>query len=218
MYDYTQIKARTIPEAHRRLVYRVWNFGDELVGERGDLIREILDMNIRIDSDDISHCDGGLNEELDNDFAEALIDPDKAEAKGKKFVYAYGERIWTLDQLNKTINRLIEHPTSRRAVIPIFDKIDNCMTVNEVPCWIMGQFILRDNKLHAEIFFRSNDVFGAFPADCYGIRKLQEYVVTRLNEHRKPGEPLISIGFYSHTITSAHIRMSDENAVLKFLS
>lgn len=218
MYDYTQIKARTITEAHRKVVYNVWNFGKEVVDERGDVTRELLDVNIKIPTNDISHCGDGLTKEQDDDFAEGLINPEVAEQKGKDFDYAYGANLRKLNQLEKTIDRLIKHPTTRRAVLPIFDKIDNCMTINEVPCWVIGQFILRDYKLHAEIFFRSNDIFGAFPADCYGIRKLQEYVVMRLNEHRNPGEPQVSIGFYSHTITSAHIRKTDENAVLKFLS
>lgn len=219
MRNHTQITARTIPEAHKKAVYNIWNFGNEVLDERGDLIRELLDLKIIIPTDDISHCGAGLTEKQETDFAEGLIDPEKAKQKGEDFDYAYGERLWTLNQLNKTVERLIKNPMTRRAVLPLFDKIDNCMTVNEVPCWCLGQFILRDNKLNAEIYFRSNDLYGAFPADCYGIRKLQEWTVKQINKHRRiTGEPIISIGYYSHTICSAHVRMTDEDAIKVFLN
>lgn len=56
--------------------------------------------------------------------------------------------------------------------------------------------------------------------DCFedGFIDYQEFYKYKSYEHRKPGVPPVTIGFYSHTITSAHIRMTDEDAVLKFLS
>jgi len=218
MIDHKTITANTIPEAYRKAVYYIWNFGKVRLDERGDLMKEVRDLKIVIPTDDISHCEGKLNKTLDDDFAEGLINPELAAKKGTDFDYAYGANLRKLNQLEKTIERLCKHPETRRAVIPLFDKIDNCMTINEVPCWIIIQFIIREEQLHAEVMFRSNNVFGAFPADCYGIRKLQEYVVMRVNEYRvKTGEPLVSMGDYSHTITSAHALINDAEAIKAFL-
>lgn len=213
--DHTTITCKSIPEAYHRAVWHIWNHGIQRVDERGDEIRELLDFKIVIPGDNCSHCGTGLREIQENDFAQGLIDPEKAAKKGKDFIYAYGERLWNLNQLEKTIQRIIKEPITRRAVLPIFDKIDNCMTINEVPCWITGQFILRDNKLNAQICFRSNDIYGAFPADCYGIRKLQEWAVMRINESL--GESLVSMGYYSHTVGSAHVLLNDEAGIKSLL-
>lgn len=209
MYDYLNITARTIPEAHRHAVYNVWNFGREIYDQRGDHTVELTDVNIKIHTSDISHVDNALIKKLDGDFAEALTNPEKAAQKGTDFVYAYGERLWSLNQLPKIVELLKVEPATRRAVIPIYDKIDNCMTISEVPCWSFSQWLLRDGKLNNIVYFRSNDVWGAFPSDAYGIRTLQKWIADQLDAE---------VGYYSHKIGSAHIRMTDEDAVLKFLS
>lgn len=206
MYDYTNITARTIPEAHRKAVYRVWNFGDELVDQRNDSIRELLNVVIRINTDDCSHVHGF--ERMDNDFAEALVNKEKAIEYGKKFVYAYGDRLHFEDQLNNLIELLKENPESRRAYIPIYQPKDNDGP-EDVPCWTSLQFLIRDNKLHMTDYFRSNDVFLAMPSDLYGARYLQHYISKTLG---------VDVGTFTHFIVSAHIRMTDEDAVLKFLS
>jgi len=208
MYDYTNITAQTIQEAHRRAVYNVWHFGKEIYDQRGDLTMELTDINIKIPSSDISHVDNSLIKKLDNDFAEALINPDKAEQKGKDFIYAYGERLWSLNQLPKIVDLLKKEPNTRRAVIPIYDKIDNCITVSEVPCWSFSQWLLRDGKLNNIVYFRSNDVWGAFPSDAYGIRTLQKWIADQLR---------VDVGYYSHKAGPLHIRKTDENAVKAFL-
>lgn len=201
-----EIKARTIPEAHRRLVYRVWNQGKELTDERGDLIRELTNVHVEMQTADLSHVPGF--ERMDNDFAQGLIDKITALNKGSDFVYAYGERIHFLDQLNKTVTRLINNPETRRAYIPIYDKIDNC-GAEDIPCCVGIQFLIRDNKLKLTVTFRSNDIFIAFPSDAYGFRALQKRVADLLK---------IEVGGYYHDINSCHIRMTDEDVVIKFLS
>lgn len=206
MYDYLNVTARSIPEAHRKTVYRVWNFGKELTDERGDLIRELTNVHVEIPTTDLSHVPGF--ERMDNDFAQGLIDKITALNKGSDFVYAYGERIHFLDQLNKTANRLIAQPSTRRAYIPIYDKIDNC-GAEDVPCCVGIQFLIRDNKLKLTVTFRSNDIFIAFPSDAYGFRALQTHVADLLG---------LEVGGYYHDINSCHIRTTDEDAVLKLLS
>lgn len=207
MYDYTNITARTIPEAHRRLVYRVWNFGDELVDQRNDAIRELLNVVVRINTDDCSHVPGF--ERMDKDFADALVNEEKALEYGKRFVYAYGDRLHFEDQLKNLIELLRTNPESRRAYIPIYQPKDNAKYGPEdVPCWTSLQFLIRNNKLHMTDYFRSNDIFLAMPSDLYGARYLQHYIAKSLG---------VDVGTFTHVIGSAHIRMTDEDAVKAFL-
>jgi len=204
--DYTTITAKSIPEAYKKAVYNVWNFGEEVEDERGDTIRELLDLKILINSVDCSHVSGF--ERLNKDFADGLVNKDLALKKGDDFVYAYGDRLYIFDQLNKTIGRLIKNSTTRRAYIPIFDKIDNCGAV-DIPCWTSLQFIIRNGSLNMIDYFRSNDMFLAFPSDGYGARTLQHYVADRVG---------VPVGWFSHHVGSAHIRMTDQDAVEAFLS
>lgn len=216
MYDYSNITARTIPEAHRRIVYRVWNFGKEVVDERGDVIRELLDVHIKINTDDCTHVKNF--ETMDNDFAEGLLNKKFAIKKGNDFVYAYGDRIYTFNQLEKTIQSLIDNPSTRRAYIPIYRWDDNSKFIEDVPCWTSLQFLIRDEKLHMIDYFRSNDVFYAMPSDIYGARSLQYYVAAMVTAGSlEAGKPGVSVGNFTHHIGSAHIRMTDEDAVLNFL-
>ncbi len=195
----------TIPEAHYRTVYHAYNMGREITDQRGDVTRELYNLCVVIPTDDISHCEGF--ERLDDDFAEGLINKDVALKKGKDFVYSYGDRIWFLNQLDKIIKLLIENTETRRAYIPIFDKIDNCGAV-DIPCCTSIQFLIRDNKLHLIVYFRSNDVFYALPSDIFGFRTLQKYVSEKVDT---------PIGSYTHFIASAHVRMTDEDAIKKLL-
>jgi len=205
MYDYTNITAQTIPQAHKRSVYNVWHFGKECIDERGDSIRELLNMVIRIPTKDCSHVSGF--ERLDNDFKNGILNKEEAKKKGESFVYAYGARAHQDKQLDETIQELIDHPTTRRAFIPIYQPQDNDGR-EDVPCWTSLQLLLRENHLHLTDYFRSNDMYYAFPSDAFGARSLQHYVADRIGSE---------VGTFTHVIGSAHIRMTDQDAVKSFL-
>jgi len=162
-------------------------------------------MVIRIPTKDCSHVSGF--ERLDNDFKNGILNKEEAKKKGESFVYAYGARAHQDKQLDETIQELIDHPTTRRAFIPIYQPQDNDGR-EDVPCWTSLQLLLRENHLHLTDYFRSNDMYYAFPSDAFGARSLQHYVADRIGSE---------VGTFTHVIGSAHIRMTDQDAVKSFL-
>jgi thymidylate synthase len=100
-----------------------------------------------------------------------------------------------IDQIKRIILELKEAPTSRRA-IGVTWRIPEDLLTDEVPCMILVDFKIRDEQLFTTVVFRSNDIFGAAPANFVAIRELSRYVANELS---------IPIGPITVQSISAHI-------------
>ncbi len=88
-----------------------------------------------------------------------------------------------VDQLYKLIRLLREDPTTRRAVIAMWDPAtDLGSNLKDIPCNDTIQFSLRRNGyLDMQVFCRSNDmIWGAYGANAVHMSMLQEYVASML--------------------------------------
>lgn len=201
-------RVKSITEAHSKVVPYIWENGDLVKDERGEWIKEIMDLTVIFEGPNMSPLEGKLNERFAIDFAKGLIDTNLALKKGDSFHYSYGACMRELDMLNKVIAMLRKNPTTRRAVIPIFQPV-HVGSKLEVPCWATVQQLIRNGKLHTIDYFRSNDMWGGAPSDYYGIRALQWYIAFILR---------VEVGDYIHHVGSAHLRMSDESAIKQYLN
>ena len=97
----------------------------------------------------------------------------------KGFAYSYGNRLRNyhgVDQIYDIINKLEKDPESRRAVAITWQpSID--LNVNHVPCMLLCDFKIRNDRLNLTAYFRSHDIYGAFPSNAYGLAKLMEKVL-----------------------------------------
>ncbi|NOR84811.1 hypothetical protein GQ473_01730, partial [archaeon] len=90
------IKSRNIPNAYDTLLRKVWIEGHYIIDQRGNQIKEVEDVMISIDINNITFPNfGPTTKRFGDDFAEGLISDSIAYSKGKVFEYAYGERIRT---------------------------------------------------------------------------------------------------------------------------
>jgi thymidylate synthase len=64
-------------------------------------------------------------------------------------------------------------------------KIKNRNLGGNVPCMVLLQFTYRSKKLHLTAYFRSNDMFDAWPRNAFALRKLQLDFAKRIG--KKPG-------------------------------
>jgi thymidylate synthase len=103
-----------------------------------------------------------------------------------------------LDQLEEVYEKYSRYHEDRGLVIcilnPWIDNIkkgwmaDKKCTGNHsgnVPCMTLLQFTYRSKKLHLTAYFRSNDMFGAWPRNAFALRKLQFDFAKRIG--KKPG-------------------------------
>lgn len=119
---------------------------------------------------------------------------------GGTFHGGYGQR--TRAQMIAAVNRLREDPSSRRALVTIWDPMHDLYTegVKDYPCTIALQFLVREGELQLHTHMRSNDVWRGFAYDVFVFTQLQLAVAQVLR---------LSVGSYYHHVTSLHMYETD---------
>lgn len=124
----------------------------------------------------------------------------------------YGPRLLSFDghnQVRYIIEQLTQKPTSRRAVIQLFDHEDVGGAHKDVPCTCSLQYFLRDGRLSAITYMRSNDVYRGLPHDIFCFTMLQELLARSLHAE---------LGSYYHVVGSLHVYEQDAGKVEEFLA
>lgn len=87
-------------------------------------------------------------------------------------------------------------PSSRRAVLQLFQHSDLINGKKDVPCFNHLQFFLRNNFLHCHVVMRSQSALMVLPYDFYLFSLLHEALSVRLN---------VQLGRLFYTCNSLHI-------------
>ena len=83
------------------------------------------------------------------------------------FIYTYSERLQNyndINQLDVIINRLNKNINSNRAIAVTYNPMVD-MNRQDIPCLQLIQALVRNDKLILSVYFRSNDLYGAFPSN-----------------------------------------------------
>ena len=124
---------------------------------------------------------------------------------------AYGYR-WMnqfdFDQIPYIINILKQDPDSRRAVLQMWDAVNDLENPSkDVPCNTNIYFKIRDNKLQMTVCNRSNDmIWGAYGANAVHMSVSQEYIAAALG---------VEMGTYYQVSDSFHIYENSQWEKLK---
>lgn len=144
-------------------------------------------------------------------FISYYIPKYKEESEDKVTVHgAYGPRLYPegrIDQITNIIEILKAKPTTRRAVIQLFESGDIINRKKDVPCTCTLHFLLRKNRLHAVVNVRSNDAFKGLPHDIFAFTMLQEIIARSVG---------VDIGEYIHQVGSLHLYDNDLARVSKY--
>jgi len=118
---------------------------------------------------------------------------------GGVFSGAYGPRI--RPQLWPIIEMLMRDPGSRQAILNIWDpRYDLQPDVQDRPCTMSIQFLIRNDKLNMCVHMRSNDIWWGFTYDAFQFTQLQLFVAAVLN---------VRVGSYTHFVGSLHLYERD---------
>lgn len=138
---------------------------------------------------------------------------EKESDDGKTIYGAYGPRLFNMraefNQLENITKLLTENPSTRKAVIQIFDAMDIQEKHKEVPCTCTLQFLIRENKLNLYVSMRSNDAFMGLPHDLFAFTMLQEIMAVKLG---------VELGTYHHSVGSLHLYETDIKKVRTYLN
>lgn len=113
--------------------------------------------------------------------------------------YTYGQRLLKfegINQIDDIITKLNEAKYSRRAVAVLWNPIIDSKSENP-PCLNLIQFRIVKDQLLMTVYFRSHDIYGAWPKNAFALRKLQNLVAEELKD--------ISLGELIIISHSAHI-------------
>jgi thymidylate synthase len=134
------------------------------------------------------------------DFIEPYVSRYRDETEDGKTVYGgYGPRLFGQsgpDQVASVIKLLQQRPSSRRAVMQIFDGEDIATEHKEVPCTTTLQFFVRDERVEMVVTMRSNDAYFGLPHDVFCFTMLQEIIARTLGR---------DVGAYRHFAGSLHL-------------
>ena len=121
---------------------------------------------------------------------------------------AYGPRL--RNPVAEVVELLRAHPSSRRAVMPIFRRDDLLREgwPADTPCTTTVQLLQRDGRLDLFTTMRSNDAWLGLCYDAIMFRVLHSAVASVLGARR---------GRYFHSTSSLHIYRRDEEMVREAL-
>ncbi|CAO4165195.1 MULTISPECIES: thymidylate synthase [Methylobacteriaceae] len=156
------------------------------------------------------------------DFIEPYIPDYRKEAVDGVVPGGYGPRLFAMrngiDQVDSVIRLLRYKPSSKRAVIQLFNAEDIALDYPadlgtpfhhpETPCTISLQFHLRDGSLHMSVNMRSNDAVLGLPHDVFCFSMLQEMTARRLG---------VELGEYLHYVGSMHFYDDRHETLLEYL-
>ena len=126
---------------------------------------------------------------------------------GHRFAYNHvgGDAAQVLEEVGGTqlfgvIDVLRNSPKSRQAVVSIWNANDLCHAiakdVNDIPCTLTFQFMVRFGMLHMTVNMRSEDVWLGLPYDVFAFTSIQRIIAAALG---------VECGNYTHHVGSMHI-------------
>lgn len=128
----------------------------------------------------------------------------------KSVEYTYGQRLcnyFMYDQIKWAITQLKADKDRRRIFLTLWDPHTD-KNSSLPPCLDSIQFLVQNNVLYMTAYFRSHDIFGAYPLNVFGLRKMQEIVAK---------EAGLDVGELTSVSCSAHIYYNDLPAVEEIL-
>jgi len=147
------------------------------------------------------------------DFIEPYVKQYRKDAVNGIIQGAYGPRIFAMrekfDQVLSVTQLLSKRPTSRRAVIQLFNAEDIASEHKEVPCTTTLQFHLREGRMHMSATLRSNDAYWGLPHDVFCFTMLQEMMARRLG---------VELGEYYQYVGSMHVYEDFHEAMRQYVA
>ena len=116
------------------------------------------------------------------DYVTSLDDEHQIYLDDDGFIYTYSERLQNyndINQLDVIINRLNKNINSNRAIAVTYNPMVD-MNRQDIPCLQLIQALVRNDKLILSVYFRSNDLYGAFPSNMMFLTYLGMKIANEL--------------------------------------
>ena len=205
------VTGRTLPETYHKALLALEHEGDIVACPDYAQNQKELSMTLVIEEPAAEPrisklCIGGPHElmQYEMEVLDGILDF-MIGADDNVWEYTYHERYakW----YDKLIAELKRNALTRRAVISIRDnQVD--FSNPDPACMQNIQFFIRDDKLHAKVLFRSNDLTEAFFYNAFALIRLQERVAADVG---------VPAGTYTHRSNSMHCYEKDFDMLKNFV-
>ncbi len=192
-----KVRGKNVAETWLKILKNILKFGD--VKETDSMkIKEILNVTAVVENEDADNFFLpeylGFNEKKLNSYLPQILEKEKFDG----LHYTYGNRLrghFGVDQLEEIIKKLKNDRNAREAVGVLFDpRVD--VKAEHRPCITLIQALFNQDKLNLNVYVRSHDMFGGWPLNAFGMRKLQQKIAREAN---------LPIGVLTFISASAHI-------------
>lgn len=144
------------------------------------------------------------------DYVTSLDDEHQIYLDDDGFIYTYSERLQNyndINQLDVIINRLNKNINSNRAIAVTYNPMVD-MNRQDIPCLQLIQALVRNDKLILSVYFRSNDLYGAFPSNMMFLTYLGMKIANELG---------VQFDYIDYHCSSLHIYETDYKQALKVI-
>ncbi|HUW21648.1 MAG TPA: thymidylate synthase [Candidatus Bathyarchaeia archaeon] len=199
-----RVEAKTIGEAWLQILGLILKFGRRLprIYVYGGYERVLLNLSVLITDEDIKKPKlwpyFQFNKEQLKTYFRSFFSPERG---GE--AYTYGERLFAypsegnvVDQVTKMANKLKSFPYNKGALAVLWQPAIDNFPIRKpwrTPCLTLVQGICLGDELCLTAFFRANDMFAAWPQNCFALRKLQTEIA------KKIGKKIGALTTISHT-------------------
>jgi len=143
-----------------------------------------------------------------DEYASGVLNGIPKNNTGKEFDYTYHERLrehmalfgGLTDQIGVICNNLIENPSSRQNIAATWIPSIDLSGAIDPPCLQSLHCWQRGGALNMASYWRSRDFFTAVPTNVYAMKRLMEYVASKVQ---------CSLGTYYDYTTIPHIYVTD---------
>ncbi|HRY60413.1 MAG TPA: thymidylate synthase [Patescibacteria group bacterium] len=172
------VRGNTVRECWIKIVRLIRYYGFVKESQHGDPQKELVGFTTVITGEDPDNIDWfseftRTTEELLKYYPQVLT-PDPIEGVH----YTYGQRLRDhdgIDQIESMIDQLKGAIYSRRAVACTWRVAEDHNNSNS-PCLDLVQALVQGKKLYLTAYFRSNDMYRAWPENAFALRKLQKMI------------------------------------------
>lgn len=172
-----KVRGRTVAQTWVKILRIILKFGD-IKETDGMKIKEILNLAAVVYGEDPDNFYVPDYLGFDLKKVEEYIPQIVGKEKISGLHYTYGYRLGShfgVDQVEKIIERLKNDPNAREALGVLFDpKVD--IEAQHRPCVVLVQALRNQDKLNFTAYIRSNDIYGGWPLNAFGLRKLQQKI------------------------------------------
>ena len=142
------------------------------------------------------------------DYVTSLDDEHQIYLDDDGFIYTYSERLQNyndINQLDVIINRLNKNINSNRAIAVTYNPMVD-MNRQDIPCLQLIQALVRNDKLILSVYFRSNDLYGAFPSNMMFLTYLGMKIANELR---------VQFDYIDYHCSSLHVYETDYQQALE---